>query len=93
MKILAENISFAYKRENLILNDVSLEVNSGEIVCMLGPNGTGKTTMLRCLLGFNKALKGKITIDGKLMSSLGFKNRAKCLAYVPQYSSLSFPYS
>ena len=93
MKILAENISFAYKRENLILNDVSLEVNSGEIVCMLGPNGTGKTTMLRCLLGFNKALKGKITIDGKQMSSLGFKNRAKCLAYVPQYSSLSFPYT
>ena len=77
----------------MILNDISLEVNSGEIVCVLGPNGTGKTTMLRCLLGFNKPSKGKITIDGKQMHELGVKNRAKCLAYVPQYSSLSFPYT
>ncbi len=91
--MLAENISFAYKKEHLILNDISLEVNSGEIVCVLGPNGTGKTTMLRCLLGFNKPSKGKITIDGKQMHELGVKNRAKCLAYVPQYSSLSFPYT
>ena len=93
MKMLAENISFAYKKEHLILNDISLEVNSGEIVCVLGPNGTGKTTILRCLLGFNKPSKGKITIDGKQMHELGVKNRAKCLAYVPQYSSLSFPYT
>ena len=91
--MLAENISFAYKKEHLILNDISLEVNSGEIVCVLGPNGTGKTTMLRCLLGFNKPSKGKITIDGKQMHELGVKNRAKCLAYVPQYSSISFPYT
>jgi ABC transporter related len=91
--MIAENISFAYKKEHLILNDISLEVNSGEIVCVLGPNGTGKTTMLRCLLGFNKPSKGKITIDGKQMHELGVKNRAKCLAYVPQYSSLSFPYT
>jgi ABC transporter related len=91
--MLAENISFAYKKEHLILNDISLKVNSGEIVCVLGPNGTGKTTMLRCLLGFNKPSKGKITIDGKQMHELGVKNRAKCLAYVPQYSSLSFPYT
>lgn len=46
-----------------ILNDISLEVNNGEIVTIIGPSGTGKTTLLRCINFLEHAEEGKITID------------------------------
>ena len=52
-------------RKNLILNNVSLEMESGKIYGLQGPNGSGKTMLMRLLCGLIKANKGKVLIDGK----------------------------
>lgn len=88
----AENIQFRYKMGKSVLEDVSFEVKEGEVMCLLGPNGTGKTTSLRCLLGLLKPAKGKFLWKECDMSSLTAQKRAKLMAYVPQASALTFPY-
>jgi branched-chain amino acid transport system ATP-binding protein len=58
------------------LNDISLEINPGEIVAIIGPNGAGKTTLFNCLTGFLSPDKGQILFQGQ--SVLGFKPHQVC---------------
>ena len=60
-KVVFKNISFKYGN-NQILKDFSLEIESGEILCLVGPSGCGKTTLVRCLLGLNKPETGEIYV-------------------------------
>ena len=60
-KVVFKNISFRYGN-NQILKDFSLEIESGEILCLVGPSGCGKTTLVRCLLGLNKPETGEIYV-------------------------------
>jgi ABC-type nitrate/sulfonate/bicarbonate transport system ATPase subunit len=56
----------AGKGENLlVLDQIDLEFNNGELVCILGPSGCGKSTLVRILAGFEKSTSGKVMIDGK----------------------------
>lgn len=88
----AEHISFHYKGKKNILNDISFSLNRGEVLCLLGPNGTGKTTLMRCLLGILKPVNGRFLWQGNDINSFSIRKRAQCMAYVPQASALSFPY-
>lgn len=87
-----ENLRFSYGRDRLVLKDVSFELNSHDVLCLLGPNGTGKTTLLRCVLGLSKPLAGQIILDGKDAATVSARARARYMAYVPQASSIAFPY-
>ena len=89
-----EGIRYSYRpRSREVLQGVSFTLDDGEILCLLGSNGTGKTTLLRCMLGFEKPKAGSITVNGLDMGKLSIKQRAHHMAYVPQYSSLAFPYT
>ena len=61
-----ENITVGYG-DHMILKDFSLEVASGQIVCLVGPSGCGKTTLVRALLGLNKPETGSITVGDKVL--------------------------
>lgn len=87
-----KNISFSYKKGKRILSDVSLELGKGECLCLLGPNGTGKSTLLKCILNLEKAEKGQVIVDGKEIFKLSAGRRAKLVAYVSQSSMMVFPY-
>lgn len=76
-----------------ILKDVSLTLRQGEIVCILGPNGIGKTTVFRSVLGFLKLLEGEVLLDGVPRDRIRARDFAKCVGYVPQSHEPPFPYS
>ena len=60
------NASFNYE-ENMVFRDVNLDIFPGEVLCLLGPNGCGKTTLLRCINGALKLRKGNILLGEKNM--------------------------
>ena len=70
MKLIAKNIFKSYQGRNVV-NDVSIEVNQGEIIGLLGPNGAGKTTTFYTIVGLIKPDSGNITVDNNWDNKLG----------------------
>jgi lipopolysaccharide export system ATP-binding protein len=89
MKILrADNLAKSYKGRKVV-SDISLEIQSGEIIGLLGPNGAGKTTSFYMITGLIKPDQGKITIDDEDLSRAPMHERArKGLGYLPQEASI-----
>lgn len=83
MKLEVKNISYRYEQRP-ILNNVSFSLNSGEMLSLLGPNGTGKTTLFKVILGLLKAEKGNILIDGTDLKTMSRAKIAGLIGYVPQ---------
>ena len=76
-----------------VFDQVNLKVSQGESLCLLGPNGCGKTTLLDCLLGINTLDRGSIIIDQTPISQMSAAQTARYLAYVPQRHSSSFSFT
>ncbi len=88
MKLRAESLVKQYKRRKVV-NQVSLEVNQGEIVGLLGPNGAGKTTTFYMVVGLIKADEGKVFLDDKEITNQPMYRRArKGVGYLPQEASV-----
>lgn len=70
-----KNLSFAYPDEpdRLILNNIDLDIESGEFVCLLGQSGCGKSTFLRLLAGLEKPTQGTLDIDGQIIKGASLK--------------------
>ena len=86
--LIAENLAKSYKSRKVV-SDVSLTVNSNEIVGLLGPNGAGKTTTFYMVVGLVRQDHGKIIIDGEDISLLPMHNRAqRGIGYLPQEASI-----
>ena len=84
----AEGLRKAYGKR-VVVSDVSLSVESGEVVGLLGPNGAGKTTCFYMIVGLVPADGGSIKIDGKEVSRLPIYRRSRLgLAYLPQEASI-----
>lgn len=90
--LAAENLGHAYGRR-VALGDVSLGVAPGQALSILGPNGGGKTTLLKLLLGLARPQSGRVLLDGQDMAGLSAKNVARRLAYVPQNHRPAFAYA
>ncbi|WP_302777689.1 ABC transporter ATP-binding protein [Anaerotruncus colihominis] len=88
-----EHIGFSYPHGKTVLRDVSFGLDKGECVCLLGPNGTGKTTLLKCLLAHLHPQNGCVTLDGRALRQIPARERARHIAYVAQATQLAFPYS
>ena len=84
----ANNLAKAYKGRKVV-KDVSLKIESGQIVGLLGPNGAGKTTCFYMIVGFVKADNGSITIGDVDLTPMPMDQRAKSgLGYLPQEASV-----
>lgn len=87
MRIEAKNLIKIYG-DRSVVNDVSFNVNKGEVVCLLGPNGAGKTTTFYMVVGLVKPNKGSIILNGEEISSWPMHIRAKAgIGYLPQEAS------
>lgn len=91
-----KNAVFGYRKKHgnkVIIDNISFGLQRGELLCILGANGAGKTTMYRTVLGFIELLGGQVIIDGQDISELSRVQLARKIAYVPQYHTPPFPYS
>lgn len=93
MVLSAANLRFAYAGGPLLLDDVSFSLEAGRVLCLLGPNGTGKTTLLRCLFGLERLASGRLALDGRDLSALSPAEAARLMAYVPQDTASVFAFS
>ncbi|MBE5832942.1 MAG: ABC transporter ATP-binding protein [Butyrivibrio sp.] len=91
MKLEVRNGSFGYG-DKLILKDINFEVGEKTIMTVLGPNGVGKTTMLKCIMGFLKWTKGDNYLDGRRIGSYTDKEFWRKTSYVPQAKRSVFSY-
>lgn len=78
---------------NDIVKGVSCYADAGEILCLVGPNGCGKTTLFRLLLGMLPVTKGRIRIDEQDVQDLSPRALANLIAYIPQYHTPIFSYT
>jgi len=87
-ELIVENLRKSYKSRTVV-QDISLQINSGEVVGLLGPNGAGKTTSFYMMVGLVPLDAGRILLNGTDLSRLPIHSRARLgLAYLPQEPSV-----
>lgn len=86
LNISVNGIRFAYGKHP-ILNGLDFQMRSGEIIGIVGPNGCGKTTLLKCINKILTPLQGEVLLDGENLHSMKTSEIAKIMGYVPQTSS------
>lgn len=82
--VVFEDVSFGYDENRLILDNVSLEAKPGETVALLGPTGSGKSTIIRLLPRFYDVTSGRILVDGKDIRDLQLESLRKIMGIVSQ---------
>lgn len=88
--LVASDLHFAYQPGRNVLRGASLTARRGRFLCLLGPNGSGKTTFLKLLLGFLRPLAGRIELQGRLLEKYSARDLARKVAYVPQTPTCAF---
>jgi iron complex transport system ATP-binding protein len=91
--IETQNISFSYESAtSAVFQDISLSVQPGDVFCLLGPNGIGKSTLLKCLGGILRIREGSILLNGRNLSDYKLPELARKIGYVPQGLLSAFPF-
>src|SRR3954463_1610899 len=88
----AQSLAFGFPGRT-IGRDVSFSLGAGDVVCVLGPNGGGKTTLFRTVLGLLEKHSGSIKLEGRPIESLSRNEIARLIGYVPQGHSGYFAYT
>ena len=84
---------FSYNGEKMIFEDVNLSLEEGDVLCILGPNGTGKSTLIKCINGLLKLNHGKILLNDQNIYSMNKTDLAKIIGYIPQSHHSTFAFS
>lgn len=88
MTFSAEHISHSY-RGKAVLSDISFSIEPGELMTIMGPNGVGKTTLLKSIVGILPGSVERLSLNGKDVTSVTPREKAKLISYVPQRSHVS----
>ena len=86
-------LKFSYDGKVNVLDDVCLDLNAKELLCILGRNGSGKSTFFSCLLGLQKDYQGSVRLNGKEVRTLKETDIAKVCGYIPQTINSSFSFT
>ncbi|PVX24802.1 MAG: iron ABC transporter ATP-binding protein [Candidatus Bathyarchaeum sp.] len=89
MKLKVRDVEFSYNNGNVVLEDIQMTVGANEVLTILGPNGVGKTTLLKCINGLLKTRNGTIMVDNEELRKMSRVEVAKRIGYVPQRADVS----
>jgi len=90
----AADVSFAYRDGAArVVDGVSIEIGRGDLVGLLGPNGSGKTTMLKLIGGMLRPLHGSVEFEGRRLADWPRRDIARRIAYVPQETRAPFDFT
>ena len=96
MSLATHHLSFVYRRRRtrpvVAVDDVSVSIAGGSLTGLLGPNGCGKTTLLRLLSGVERPASGSVALDGRDVAAFGRRPLARRIAVVPQETHPAFDY-
>lgn len=84
---------FGYEKNRTLLDGIHFSLKEGEILTVLGPNGVGKTTLLKCVVGLLRWRSGQTLLDSEPVAEIPAARLWKKISYVPQSKSFSLPYS
>lgn len=90
MKLKVEGLRFAYT-DVPVLKDIEFELEEGKVLGIVGPNASGKTTLLKCINGALSPNSGKVQMDDRYLEDLSREKIAERIGYVPQIKTKNFP--
>jgi iron complex transport system ATP-binding protein len=97
MSVSADHVSYSYRRRAgetpFALHDVTISIAPGSLTGLLGPNGCGKTTLLKLLAGIDRPHRGTVTLAGRSLADLPRRTAARRVAVVPQETHPAFDYT
>lgn len=93
MSLETRNVTFSYDGKRKVLDDVSFTIEDGQMVCLLGPNGVGKTTLFKIVLRLLRGYEGEVFIGGEPTGELNTREMARRIAYIPQSHAPTFNYT
>ncbi len=88
-----EQLTFGYRPDTPVIEALNAELLPGRVTALIGPNATGKTTLLRLMLGQLKPQHGRVLLEGRDVWRLAPGRRARQMSYVPQRPSVAFGYT
>ena len=92
MKLEGRDLTIGYT-DHIVGRGLDVALSTGEVLALLGPNGGGKTTLLKTLLGLIKAKAGEVQLGGRPLGTYSIRERAHVVAYVPQVHIGTFAFT
>lgn len=92
--LTVQDLAFSYSGDmaRAVFREVSFAVSPGEVFCLLGPNGTGKSTLLKCISNVLQGWNGSVLAEGRRIQGMNVSEAARIIGYVPQNQVSSFPF-
>ena len=88
-----KNVNFGYTESRIVLHDVNLVMDKPGLYCILGPNGVGKSTIVKCINKINEPLSGDVFLDGQNLKDMELKDISQKVTFVPAHQTDAFSMS
>jgi iron complex transport system ATP-binding protein len=87
LELSVNDLKFGYTKKTLVVKGISFSAQPGQLISLIGPNGSGKTTIVKCLNKILTPTSGNIALDGKDVKKMTAREMARRIAYVPQFTN------